>query len=67
MNTSPFIRLCVITALLVAMSGLASAQDAAADLLLKGAYARNRLRQLVFGGATRQILLASPIPVLIAR
>jgi len=48
-------------------SFLREAQDAAADLLLKGAYARNRLRQLVFGGATRQILLASPIPVLIAR
>jgi nucleotide-binding universal stress UspA family protein len=48
-------------------SFLREAQDADADLLLKGAYARSRLRQLVFGGATRQILLASPIPVLIAR
>ena len=48
-------------------SFLREAQDADADLLLKGAYTRSRLRQLVFGGATRHILLASPIPVLIAR
>jgi nucleotide-binding universal stress UspA family protein len=48
-------------------SFLREAQDAGADLLLKGACARSRLRQLVFCGATRHILVASPIPVLIAR
>lgn len=48
-------------------SFLREAQDADADLLLKGAYARSRLRHLAFGIATRHVLLASPIPVLIAR
>lgn len=48
-------------------SFLSEATAAGADLLLKGAYARGRIRQLVFGGATRHIILASTIPLLIAR
>lgn len=37
-----------------------------ADLLLKGAYTQSRLRQMIFGGATRHILSAAAIPVLMA-
>jgi nucleotide-binding universal stress UspA family protein len=37
------------------------------DLMLKGAYTQSRLRQLVFGGATRHILSHAQIPVLFAR
>ena len=37
-----------------------------ADLLLKGAYTQSRLRQLIFGGATRHILAQAQIPVLLA-
>jgi nucleotide-binding universal stress UspA family protein len=37
-----------------------------ADLLLKGAYTQSRLRQLIFGGATRHILAQAKIPVLFA-
>jgi nucleotide-binding universal stress UspA family protein len=37
-----------------------------ADLLLKGAYTQSRLRQLIFGGATRHILAHAPIPVIFA-
>jgi len=37
-----------------------------ADLLLKGAYTQSRLRQLIFGGATRHILAEAQIPVLFA-
>lgn len=37
-----------------------------ADLLLKGAYTQSRLRQLIFGGATRHILSHAQIPVLFA-
>jgi nucleotide-binding universal stress UspA family protein len=37
-----------------------------ADLLVKGAYTRNRLRQIIFGGATQHILNHAPIPVLMA-
>lgn len=36
------------------------------DLLLKGAYTQSRLRQLIFGGATRHILTHAKIPVLFA-
>lgn len=36
------------------------------DLLIKGAYTQSRLRQMIFGGATRHILQASPIPVFMA-
>ena len=37
-----------------------------ADLLIKGAYTQSRLRQLIFGGATRHILAQAKIPVLLA-
>jgi len=37
------------------------------DLMFKGAYTQSRLRQLVFGGATRHILSNAQIPVLFAR
>ncbi len=36
------------------------------DLLIKGAYTRHRLRQMIFGGATRYILSNATIPVLLA-
>jgi nucleotide-binding universal stress UspA family protein len=36
------------------------------DLLVKGAYAQSRLRQMVFGGATRHILAHATLPVLMA-
>ncbi|HWM81940.1 MAG TPA: universal stress protein [Pseudolabrys sp.] len=36
------------------------------DLLVKGAYTQSRLRQMIFGGATRHILAAATLPVLIA-
>jgi nucleotide-binding universal stress UspA family protein len=38
----------------------------AGDLLVMGAYARSRLRELVFGGATRDVLEAATVPVLMA-
>jgi nucleotide-binding universal stress UspA family protein len=37
-----------------------------ADLIVKGAYTHSRLREVIFGGTTRHILAAAPIPVLIA-
>ena len=37
-----------------------------ADLLVKGAYTQSRLRQLIFGGATRQIMMGAKIPVILA-
>ena len=37
------------------------------DLLVKGAYTQSRLRQMMFGGATRHILAHASLPVLMAR
>ena len=37
-----------------------------ADLLVKGAYTQSRLRQLIFGGATRHIMMNAAIPVILA-
>lgn len=48
-------------------SFLKEAIAAEVDLLLKGAYTRSRLQHTIFGGATRHIILKSPIPVLMAR
>src|SRR4051812_618652 len=48
-------------------SFLREAMAAGADLLLKGAYTQSRIRQMIFGGATRHIIMESPIPVLMAR
>ncbi len=36
------------------------------DLLVKGAYTQSRLRQMMFGGATRHILAHATLPVLMA-
>jgi nucleotide-binding universal stress UspA family protein len=36
-----------------------------ANLLIKGAYTHTRLRQIVFGGATRHILANAGVPVLL--
>lgn len=45
-----------------AIQGVAYAIDA--DLLGMGAYSHSRMRELVFGGVTRDILADSAIPVL---
>lgn len=42
------------------------AQARGVDLLVKSAYTHGRLRQLVFGGATRQVLMAAETPVFMA-
>jgi nucleotide-binding universal stress UspA family protein len=46
---------------------LAAAASQGSDLLIKGAYTQSRLRQMIFGGATRHILASANIPVLMAR
>ena len=43
---------------------LAQAATHAADLLVMGAYGHARLRELVFGGATRHVLREATLPVL---
>jgi nucleotide-binding universal stress UspA family protein len=48
-------------------SFLKEAIAAGADLMLKGAYTQSRIRQMIFGGATRHIIMESRIPVIMAR
>jgi nucleotide-binding universal stress UspA family protein len=43
---------------------LLAAHNRRADLLVMGAYSHNRIRELVFGGATLEALLDATIPVL---
>ena len=43
------------------------AMAAGADLMLKGAYTQSRIRQMIFGGATRHIIMDAKIPVIMAR
>jgi nucleotide-binding universal stress UspA family protein len=45
---------------------LEEASSLGADLILKGAYTHSRLRQMVFGGATKHIMATANIPVLMA-
>ena len=45
---------------------LAQAATLGCDLVIKGAYTQSRLRQMIFGGATRHILANAELPVLMA-
>ena len=46
---------------------LKEALAAGADMLFKGAYTQSRIRQMIFGGATRHIIMEANLPVLMAR
>ena len=43
---------------------LGEAEREGADLLVMGAYGHTRLRELIFGGATRHVLRDAALPVL---
>ncbi|MGA2815714.1 MAG: universal stress protein [Xanthobacteraceae bacterium] len=45
---------------------LRKAEELGCDLIVKGAYTQSRLRQMIFGGATRHILANANLPVLMA-
>ena len=45
---------------------LEEADKLGADLIVKGAYTQSRLRQMIFGGATRHILTHATLPVFMA-
>jgi nucleotide-binding universal stress UspA family protein len=45
---------------------LTAAQSLDCDLLVKGAYTQSRLRQMIFGGATRHIIANATLPALMA-
>lgn len=50
----------------IGQTALDEADSFAADLLIKGAYTQSRLRQMIFGGATRHIMNHAQLPVLMA-
>jgi nucleotide-binding universal stress UspA family protein len=45
---------------------LEEAKAIGADLMVKGAYTQSRLRQMIFGGATRHIIMEASMPVILA-
>ncbi|MEK9967409.1 MAG: universal stress protein, partial [Rhodospirillaceae bacterium] len=45
---------------------LSETMEVGGDLLIKGGYTQSRLRQMIFGGATSQILANAEVPVLMA-
>ncbi|MFC6490314.1 universal stress protein [Nitratireductor sp. GCM10026969] len=45
---------------------LDEAAECGCDLLIKGAFTQSRIRQMIFGGATRQIIAESTLPVFMA-
>jgi len=45
---------------------LDEARAIGADLMVKGAYTQSRLRQMIFGGATRHIIMEATMPVILA-
>jgi nucleotide-binding universal stress UspA family protein len=45
---------------------LAAAKAEGCDLLVKGAFTTNRLRQMIFGGATSHIMEHADLPLLMA-
>ncbi|MBI1251914.1 MAG: hypothetical protein GC189_10625 [Alphaproteobacteria bacterium] len=45
---------------------LDEAEAVSADLIVMGGYAHSRLREMVFGGATRDLLRTAPMPILMA-
>ena len=45
---------------------LDTARQRGCDLVVKGAYTNSRLRQMIFGGATRHILHHAELPVVMA-
>jgi nucleotide-binding universal stress UspA family protein len=45
---------------------LEQAASLGCDLIVKSAYTQSRLRQMIFGGATRRILAKATLPVLMA-
>lgn len=50
----------------VAQAVLEAADKFSADLIIKGAFTHSRLRQLIFGGPTSELLRASTLPILLS-
>jgi nucleotide-binding universal stress UspA family protein len=62
----PTIRTSVATDISVGDEILSRLSDLGADLLVMGAYGHSRMRELVFGGATRHIARHMTVPTLFA-
>jgi len=60
----PTVRTSIATDISVGDEMLSRVADAGADLLVMGAYGHSRMRELVFGGATRDIARHMTVPTL---
>ena len=49
-----------------AQAFLDAANQFSADLIIKGAFTHSRLRQLIFGGPTSELISTCPLPILLA-
>jgi len=57
------VRMCYSPRVSTSQALLDLAYDCGADLLVMGAYGHSRVKELIFGGVTRDLLAASPLPV----
>jgi nucleotide-binding universal stress UspA family protein len=60
----PTVRTSVLAGISIGDEILSRAADAGADLLVMGAYGHSRMREFVFGGATRDIARHMTVPTL---
>jgi nucleotide-binding universal stress UspA family protein len=65
-NVSVEVQLVEMDRMEIGNALLSFATDRGCDLLVMGAYAHSRVRELVLGGATRTILKSMTVPVLMA-
>jgi nucleotide-binding universal stress UspA family protein len=62
----PDVRMCYSPTVSTSQALLDMAYECDADLLVMGAYGHSRVKEFIFGGVTRDLLAASPLPVFMA-
>lgn len=62
----PEVRMCYSPKIPTSQALLDMAYEGDADLLVTGAYGHSRIKEFIFGGVTRDLLGASPLPVFMA-
>lgn len=62
----PEVRMCYPPRASASQALLDMAYDCNADLLVMGAYGHSRMKEFIFGGVTRDLLAACPLPIFMA-
>lgn len=63
----PDVRVCHSPQVWTSQALLNMAYDCDADLLVMGAYGHSRVKEFIFGGVTKDLLKASPLPLFMVR